>query len=195
MRPLELLVPTSTNVIQSKSRAVRVLFVSEQLAVPQEVLPYLERLLVEPGIEVTFTFRHYRDSFKDWLLKHRPDLLSCPNVRIAERGLQEAIADSDVVVGTHSTAALEALLQLKPVIFFKTNKWGDYYNLKSYGSNQNYFVENPDHLIEKIRGAKTISVVNLDELRKRFFGDPDTNGSKWVVDQLEAELLNGRITK
>lgn len=163
---------------------INVLFVSEQLAVPQEVMPYLEALLGQSDIRIILTFRHYRDGFKEWLLKNKPELLEHPNIKVAAGGLQKAIEDSDVAVGSHSTAVLEMLLQLKPPIFFQTQKWGDYYNLREYGEKRAFFAENPAELTEKIKNARSASADTLKDLQERYFGDPYKNGSKWVVDEM-----------
>ncbi len=178
-----------------ENRKIRVLFVSEQLAVPSEVVPYLEVLLNSPDVLVTFTFRNYRDGFKNWLDKYRPDFLKRDDIMIAQNGLQDAIKDNDVVVGSHSTAVLEALFQYKVPIFFETKKWGDYYSLKEHDEKHTFFAENPNELIEKVKNAPAVSNNDLGNILERYFGDPSKNGSKWVVDQLEGELLKGRDTK
>ncbi len=186
----------NTNASAEKTTSpVRVLFVSEQLAVPHEVIPYLEELLKHTGIEVMFTFRHHRDGFREWLLKNKPQLLEHPRIKIAESGLQNAITNSDVAVGSHSTAVLEMLLSLKTPIFFQTQKWGDYYGLKEYDQKHTFFAENPDELVAKIKNVLNVPVKDLHKLQERYFGNPYKNGSKWVVAQLEEALLNGRATK
>ena len=98
--------------------------------------------------------------------------------------MQEAVNECDVVVGSHSTAVLEALLQFKTPIFFNTNKWGDCFSFKEYGNNHPFFAESPDELSEKIKGAQSVSMGTLKDLLERYFGDPYQNGSKWVVDEL-----------
>lgn len=199
MRPLEKASDNFVGEVDVKTaktnEPIKVLFVSEQLAVPHEVLPYIEELLKHSDIKVIFTFRHHRDGFKDWLLKYRPQLLKHPNIKIADGGLQDAIANSDVAVGSHSTAVLEMLLSLKSPIFFQTQKWGDYFSLKEYDPQHTFFAENPSELIKKIRNMRDVPRDDLKKLRERYFGDPYKNGSKWVVDQLETVLLKGCVTK
>ncbi|MCH8986769.1 hypothetical protein IIA94_01225, partial [Patescibacteria group bacterium] len=125
MRPFE--VPTEPDVAAGPQNGlIRVLFVAEQTVVPGEVMPYLRKLLDLQGIELTITFRPYRDGFEEWLLQHEPQILKLQHVQIVKRGIQEAIQNADVVVGCHSTGVLEALLQLKVPVFLRTQKWGDY---------------------------------------------------------------------
>jgi hypothetical protein len=157
---------------------LRVLFVSEQLAVPEEVLPYLEALMNTKGISVYMKFRPYRDGFELWLRQYHREILSVIGEdKILRGGMQEAIAVCDMVVGSHSTAVLEALLVEKPMVFFATNKWGDYFSLKGYHSHYIFYAEN-----------KNIPVEILNGLKKRFFGDPYQNGSKWVVSELVSAM-------
>ncbi len=194
MRPLEKRYDPIP-LVKNKADFWEVLFVSEQLAVPEEVLPFLETLLNEKRIHVTITFRQFRDGFKDWLLKNNPKILQHPNLKIASGSLQDAIKYIDVAVGTHSTAVLEALLVLKAPIFFQTNKWGDYYNIKSYDDNQSFFADDPSDLLKKIEAVKLVEREKLKNLQERYFGDPEKNGSKWVVDQLEDFIRKGNFTK
>jgi len=170
------------------SGPMRVLYIAEQLAVPAEVLPYLSRLLQQQDIALTLKFRPYRDGFEQWLLQHDSRILEMPRVKIVRGDMQEAIRDADVVTGSHSTAVLEALLQMKPMVFFATQKWGDYYDLKTYDTGHAFFAESPEGLVEKIKNAPSISREALRELQERFFGDPCQNGSAWVVDCLEETL-------
>jgi hypothetical protein len=168
---------------------IKVLFVSEQLASPSEVLPYLSILINNKNISVYIKFRSYNDGFEDWLKKNRPDILEkINNENILKGGIQEAITKCDVVVGSHSTGVLEALLQLKPSVFFQTSKWGDYFELESFNSKHCLYVENPQNLIDCVKKSKEIPKEILKELQHRFFGNPYLNGSKWVVDQAEKFL-------
>lgn len=167
---------------------VRVLFVSEEMAVPREVLPYLHELLKQKNIELTIKFRPYRDGFEQWLLEHEPGILKQNNLTIIKGSMQDAIRNADVTVGCQSTGVLESLLQLKVPIYFRTRKWGDYYNLKEYDKKHSFFAENPEELIEKIQNVRSVPINTLKDLRERYFGDPYQNGSKWVVEQAEKIL-------
>ncbi|MBU3940853.1 MAG: DEAD/DEAH box helicase, partial [Nanoarchaeota archaeon] len=73
MRPLEKELLSKIN--SEKKEKPRVLFISEQLAASQEVLPYLLALLERKEFELYLKFRPYRDGFERWLKKNRPDIL------------------------------------------------------------------------------------------------------------------------
>lgn len=194
MRPLEYAdLPVAPHM---KGGPLKVLFIGEQLGVPAEVLPYLSLLLDAKDLSLYVKFRPYRDGLEEWLKEYRPDVLKrIGKAKIMRGDMNEAIAACDVVVGSHSTAVLEALLQLKPPLFYNTNKWGDYFELKSFDSKYSFIAETPKELLELVRKSNDIPQATLKELQERFFGDPYMNGSKWVVDQLEDTLLNGCATK
>ena len=160
---------------------LKVLFVSEQLAAPSEILPYLLKLLEIKEFTVSLKFRPYRDGFEKWLQKNRPDILE--RVGIFRGSPQQAAAMSDVAVGSHSSAVLEALLQLKPIVFFWTNKWGDYFDLKDLDKEGRFFASNPQELADFVRESNNMPEDTIKQLQKRFFGDPNKNGGKWVVEQ------------
>ena len=174
---------------------VRVLFISEQLGTPSETVPYLEALLSSPGIEVYIKFRSYRDGFESWLMKNRPDILErVPESRILRTGMSEAIAVCDVVVGSHSTAVVEALLYLKPPVLFSTSKWGDYFSLKTLNLCQKLIADTPEEFIELIYASTKIEEEVLLKLQNRLFGDPHMNGSFWVVSKAEQLLSVKNLT-
>lgn len=196
--PMRPLLPKSANLDQSikQDNLIKVLFVSEQVAVPNEVFPYLKTLLKTENISLHLTFRPYRDGFEIWLKDNHPEIFDkFGEDKILRKGIYDAISKCDVIVGSYSTGVLEALLQLKIPLFFRTQKWGDYYNLKNYDKKQSFFAENPDELAEKIKNSRSVSPDAIKDLRERYFGDPYKNGSKWVVDQLEKVLLKGYLTK
>ncbi len=163
-----------------------VLFVSEIVALPTEVIPYLDKLLLAPALSVSIKFRATNDSFEAWLTKHRPDILT--KVGILKGTMAEAIAACDVVVGSQSTGVIEATLQHKPFVLFNTEKWGDYYDMRSVNVGYTLFAENPDEFVECVRNVSGVPETILEDLRNKFFGNPHKNGSAWVVDQLVQNL-------
>lgn len=164
---------------------IRALFVSEELAVPEEAVVCLEALVKEKNIEVYLVFRPYRDGFENWLKNNRPDVLSkFEEGRITRTGIKNALPHCEVAIGTMSTAVMEALFENKVPIYFRTQKWGDYFELEHYCRGQ-FFASDLSDLMEKISSARSVSKQELLDLKERFFGDPYKNGSKWVVDQLE----------
>ncbi len=194
MRPLErkMVEVTPRSGSATSEGPAKVLFISEELAISSEVMPYLLALVEVKDFSVYLKFRPYRDCFEEWLKKNRPDALRelLKKVKVFRGNIHEAIAQSDVIVGTYSTSVLEALLQLKPFIFFQTDKWGDFFEIKPLDHQNRFFAENPKELIEKIKNSINIPKEDLRKLQEKFFGDPYRNGSKWVVDQAEDFIKN-----
>ncbi|MCR4333518.1 MAG: hypothetical protein NUV60_00635 [Patescibacteria group bacterium] len=173
---------------KSPHGTTRVLFISEQVAEPLEVLLYLKELLKQKDLVCTIKFRPYRDGFEEWILANEPGLLQSGGVSIVRESMQEAIAGADVVVGSYSTAALEAFLQLKVPLFMQTKKWGDYYSMSESDETRRFLVKNPDELVQQVREVGSVPKELLMKLREQYFGDPHKNGSAWVVDQLQRLL-------
>lgn len=171
------------------SGPIKVLFVPGELSVPEQIVTYIRAMLDSKDISLYLTFRPYRDAFENWIQGNDPELLEKigPDRIFRGRRIQEDIAACDVVVGSYSTAVLEALLQLKPFIFFHTEKWGDYFDLKAY-QDAAFFVGSPGELVERIKEIKDIPEKTLKELQNRFFGDPYKNGSAWAIDEVEKHL-------
>ncbi|MDO8492709.1 MAG: hypothetical protein Q7S34_03665 [bacterium] len=190
MRPLQSLAspPSTTNTI-IKGSSLKVLFVSEQLGAPSETLPYLQALIEAADLSLYLKFRSYSDGFENWLKENKPDILEkIDKSKIFRGSMQEAIAECDVVVGSHSTGVMEAALQFKPPIFFLTKKWGDFFELKSSNSECPLIAENPQELLKLVKESGNVTQKTLRELQLRFFGDSHKNGSKWVVEQVEEFL-------
>lgn len=189
MRPLvETRFQPRLNVVETEFQPQkhRVLFISEQLADPAEVMPYLLKLMESEDIKLCLKFRPYRDGFEEWLKKNNPGLLE--RADIFRGGMQEAIAKTDVVAGSHSTAVLEALMQQKTAVSFWTDKWGDYFEMGNADTRDFFFAENPEELVSRIRNSFNAPKEKLKHLQERFFGNPYQNGSKWAVGQIKNYL-------
>lgn len=185
--PMRPLVSNTVSDTKTKNQKTQVLFIAEQTAHFPEVLPYIERLISEEKIDLTIKFRPFRDGAEQWFLKNHPEILTNSRVTVVKGTMQDAIRNADVVVGCHSTAVLEGLLQFKVPIFIHTDKWGDYYEMERH--NRNAFIsKNPEELIEKIMHADHITKDELALLQKQYFGDPKENGSAWLVGKIQ-ELL------
>lgn len=167
---------------------IKALLVPGELSDPEEIMPYLRRLMDAPGISLYLTFRPYRDAFEAWIRVREPELLDrLGTERILFGNIHDAIAQCDVAVGCYSTGALEALLQLKPIVFFKTRKWGDYFDLRTYARGA-FFAKDPAELVERVRASEHLPRESVKALQERFFGDPHRNGSAWAIDEIESYI-------
>ncbi len=189
MRPLQLDMPPIFTP-RGKDSKIKVLFIAEQLGIATEAVEHLLALLSSEEVSVYIKFRSYRDGFETWLKSQRPDVFSKIDPEKILRGsMNDAVAQCDVVVGSHSTAVLESLLQYKPPIFYYDSKWGDYFDLNSFDSPYVFIARSPNEFLKLVVCSRDIPQETLQILRERFFGDPYKNGSKWVVDTAEGFLL------
>lgn len=191
MRPIQRVEIDSSKKVDKESLKLKVLFVSETVAVPSEVIPYLEALLGVKDFSVYLKFRTYHDIFQEWILKNRPDLLQrIGKENILNDSMYQAIEMTDVVVGSQSTGVIEATLLKKPFVFFSTEKWGDYFDMETFDERCHLFAHNQKELIQYIRESKNVPKEVLAEIATKFFGDPHKNGSAWVVDTLVDLMKN-----
>ena len=183
MRPLEVAEVAPLGRGATSGGPLKVLFISEGLAYPPEIMPYLLVLLNAKEFNLCIKFRPYKDAFEIWLKENQPLVYQelKKEIKIFRGIMEEAISQCDAVVGSHSTAVLEALLRLKPFVFFRTKKWGDYFDIKPLGGC--FFAENPVELINCLKNSREITKEYLKQLRGHFFGDPNKNGAKWVVQE------------
>ncbi len=178
---------------------IRVLHVSDTIVDPREPLPYLRALATDPRLRVTIKARPMiKDRLVAYLRDHAPDVFS--QIEVVTGDIHQAITRSDVVVGCYSTAVLEGLLQLKPLVFFNTRRWGDYYEFQAIEAAHGFFAESPEVAPGCVRAVLQTPRETLEQLRDYFWGDPTRNGGKWVVDQIERllqcelEARGGRCT-
>lgn len=179
MRPLAKEILTRQ---EGKARyPIKVLFVADQLAAPQELMPYFSALLEERDFSVYVKFRAYRDILENWLKENQPQLLE--KVKVIKDDMHAAISQCDITVGCQSTGVLESVLQFKPFVFFRTGKWGNYFDLE-----KRFFADNPQDLVKLMRENLFVPKEILVKIQDRFFGDPYRNGSRWVVEQAIKDL-------
>ena len=166
---------------------IRVLHVSDTIVDPREPLPYLRALAADPQFRVTIKARPMiQDQLVAYLRDHAPDVLS--QIEVITGDIHQAIAQNDLVVGCYSTAVLEGLLQLKPLVFFNTQRWGDYFEFQAIEAAHNFFAESPEVAPECVRAVLQTPRETLEQLRDYFWGDPTRDGGKWAVDQIERLL-------
>lgn len=169
------------------SDVIRVLHVSDTIVDPREPLPYLRALVADPRLRVTIKARPMiKDRLVAYLRDHAPDVFS--QVEVVTGDIHQAITRSDVVVGCYSTAVLEGLLQLKPLVFFNTQRWGDYYEFQAIEAAHGFFAKSPEVAPECVRAVLQTPRETLEQLRDYFWGDPTRDGGKWLVDQIERLL-------
>ena len=160
----------------------RVLLISEPLTDPGEIVPFVEEISRSESMSISIKCRPERNDNIVPATRH------LPNVALFTGTLTEAYGTCDVVLGSHSTAILEAAIALKPIVLLSTRKWGDYYDNKVDKIGE--FVGQPRDLTAAINSAVRTPLLELRRRRDRLWGDSQLNGAATVVDRLERILTD-----
>lgn len=170
--------------IEKHLKKLRVFFLSEAHSNPREIAPYIEQLIGLKNIEITLKVRPFGiDVFYENFKKLRPDLID--RLEISKESTPSCFTYADWVIGTHSTALLEALYINKPILFLNTKKWGDYFDLKIDSDLFNLWVEAPDNLPKKIlENQSEANIQSGQKLYGRLFSQK--SGVDWILQKIEA---------
>ncbi len=163
---------------QAHGQPIRVLLVSEPLVDPAEIVAYLRPLLNDPRFRLAIKCRPERN---DTILKELGDVGQ--RLHLFFGRMEDAFAESDVVIGAHSTGLVEALYFYKPIVMLATQKWGDYFEVQKNAIAP--YVETPTALPDAILAAATLPPAQLRERRAKIWGDSYRNGPRVIVRLLE----------
>ena len=162
---------------------VKVLLISEPSVSVDEIIPYIESLNKYNDIEIGIKIRPmYQDMFFEDLKKKLPIVNS---YKVYDGKIEDAVKGYDVLLGSNSTAVIEASLYGKLSILLNTVKFGDYFEIDSLFPRQNLLVNNPESLHENIlfRINNEDALDTIGKIRYNFFGD-NKDGAEWIVKQL-----------
>ncbi|NUQ00845.1 MAG: hypothetical protein HUU35_13430, partial [Armatimonadetes bacterium] len=163
---------------------LRVLWISEPLIHPSEVIDYLDAVRARHELVIKIRPAN-KDRFYSALLELRPDYAQTPAV---DGSIHEAVANADVVVGSHSTAVIEASLQETPFVLVATQQWGDYFEVAD-GVQPALYVTTPADLLVSIDAHGTApDRGRIRQLRERFFGQPGASGTAWLAEVVTADV-------
>jgi hypothetical protein len=172
---------------EKKSKPVRrILWISEPLADVGELEPYI--LFIHANYELLIRKRpSTKDVFFSELAKRQPALTACGT---SSGSIAQAVAEVDLVVGSHSTAVLEAAVIGTPLLLIKTQRWGDYFELSEKVKDYHIVVDSIESLRKSIAelGQRDVSAV-LHEIAVNYLGDRKRGGTEWLVHRIEECLV------
>lgn len=178
---------------EAGTRAIRkILWISEPLAEVEDIIPFLESLAgrFHLGIKKRPSTA---DSFYNALLKARPGLAKLETL---DGDIFEAMKGFDAVVGSHSTAVLDASWQNKPFMLVHTTKWGDYFGLAGWDKADWLVAHDPDSLLGGLeRWGQVDPNPICSAVRERFYGDPMRDGCEWAAGVIQSWRANGTPVK
>lgn len=183
--PLKSLAFDITN-MNKKHDQLRIFIVSEAHLPVNELTPYLEKLIQRKNTEIIFKVRPFgTDQFWQAFSNHK--LHKEIQFLINREKTPDCFQSADLVVGTHSTAVLEALALNKPILILNTKKWGDYFNLSEKFSPQicPFWVQTPDHLLERVEYVLNQRGSEIWRENFRLFFGENASGSEWVIKKIK----------
>lgn len=149
-----------------------VLWISEPLIDPEEVIGFIEYL--HKNYSLVIKKRPLtKDIFYNKLIQKYPE---CKNIPTLDGDIFTAINQCSLVVGSHSTAVIDALQVNKPCLLVNTKKWGNYFNV-----DENIFIKNTNELEPKI---SKLANFNFEDLKLKYFGEDTDDGVQWVIKKM-----------
>jgi hypothetical protein len=183
LRPY-ILEPKISEEKKKETDKIRVFLISEPMVNPEEIIPYLKPLMEDKRFSLAIKLHPaLPDRFYNRLIKIFPKAKSLP---IYKGNIFEDGKNADIFIGSHSTALLEASLMDKLSIFLKTQKWGDYLEIKDWLPEVKMLVEKPEKIVENIltRVKKENKFKTIEKIKFRFFGE-NKDGTIWAVKELD----------
>lgn len=163
---------------------LRVLLISEPLVHASEILPYLHEIFKDARFSLSIKCRPERN---DTILKVLGK--DVDRIPLYYGRMEEAFSSADVVIGSHSTALLEALYFYKPVVILNTVKWSDYFEVKKNGVA--VFTQSPQDVTEALVLSTQVTIKELHDRRTFIWGDGTLCGPKNLMNVIESYLQTG----
>ena len=150
-----------------------VLWISEPLIDPEQVIDYMSYL--KNNYKLVIKKRPLtNDIFYAKLLDQFDEF---KHVEVIEGDIYDAIMSCDIIVGSHSTAVLDAVKLNKPFMLVNTKKWGNYFKV-----DEMFFIKNIQEIDEKI------SLINrnyFNKIKEKYFGKDDDSGIDWIINKIK----------
>ena len=160
----------------NREKKAGLLWVCEPLVSPSELIEFID--IASEIFEIKFKIRQgARNNFYEELIDLRPELR---DKEILDGDMFEAISNCELVVGSHSTAVLDASLLNTKFFLVNTKKWGNYFEL-----GDNYFSITPDDFRSKLQ---SLPEQNLGSMKERWFGVGNMSGVDFVVSRVKSSF-------
>jgi 3-deoxy-D-manno-octulosonate 8-phosphate phosphatase (KDO 8-P phosphatase) len=150
---------------------LRVLFIVEtydQLQQELDVFPYLRALGDDPRLQITVKLRPglAEPPYRSFDASH-------PRMNVGAGPIDPFIRDADVVVGSWSSAILDAVYHRKPLVLFTTPQYDDPLRLSDQGIAVT--AKTPDAIVDAVLRAVEVSPARLQEYRDTVWGTTETD--------------------
>jgi 3-deoxy-D-manno-octulosonate 8-phosphate phosphatase (KDO 8-P phosphatase) len=163
---------------------VRVLFIVEtydELQQELDVYPYLRALGDDPRLHVTVKLRPGLTA-----PPYRAFDASHPRMSVGAGAIDPFIRDADVVVGSWSTAILDAVYHQKPLVLFTTPQYDDPLRLADQGIAVT--VKTPDGIVDAVYRSIEVAPARLREYRDVVWGTETVDSRGIMVEEVTPPL-------
>jgi len=166
----------------TKGSLIKVFIVSEGHMNPEHLGPYIEKILHDNRFEITFKIRPFgRDAFWEKVKEFEP--FNHKSIKISRESSPEAFINCDIVLGSHSTAVLEALTIGKPIALINTPKWGDYFSISQSNKRSQFWIDSPESVVDSlIKIVEGNNMETINEMAVDYFGQG--SATEWILKTL-----------
>lgn len=175
--------PMKKNIFYEKNRSTKefVTIISEQSSEPQYIINFV-RALLDNNQKVMLKVRQFGDDpFYRKFKQLFPEVLK--KIKISFAPVEDVFNISSVVLGTHSTAVIEASMFLVPFAILDTIKWQDYFEIEQTSPPYQASIRNNEDLLNLLNSISQNDYSDyLKLIRKNYFGDK--NGLDWIKQQI-----------
>ena len=168
--------------IATENGRIRVLLISEPLANPVEVKPFVARLVSDERFSVALKLRPGEDRLQ---IKAFWGNIENKIQKVESPSVYRAFAKADVVIGMYSSVFYEAVLALKPVVVLdSTSPFAA--DLPQYGLAE--FAESPECVCDVVLRASALPGEERMRRRNVVWGEQLTDSASRLFDVVETRL-------
>jgi len=165
------------------NKKIKILLISEPLVNVSEIIPYLKSLLNHNDIEISIKIRPMiKDTYFEDMKLQLPEI---SNFKVYDCKIEDIVEDYDILLGSSSTAVIEASLLGKISVLLNTIKFGDYFDIDNLILDEPLLIREPEelysNLLYRINNEEVLKTI--PKIQNRFFGD-NKDGTQWIIDQI-----------
>ena len=173
--------PDLTSAPRPPEKAIRVMLISESAGRQSEIAAYLEAILRDPRLRLSIKIRPGEDPphvARAGIDLSRVEIVSTPTV-------YEALARTDVVLGSYSSVLFEASILPRPVVLLETSFP---YGQELAEDGLALLATEPAKIVETVLEAASTPASELEQRQARLWGRSPGNGASQLLDVAEERL-------
>lgn len=184
LRPPKLSVVNSYSTVLTSPNIKRILIVHEPHLDAAEWKELFLGLGNEPGLEICFKLRIGSINHDQLLNQARISGICVKEENIFRGDIYDAIAQTDLLIASHSTALLDAASANSPFLVYKSKKFGDYLDIESDTELSKLLFTNYRVFQKRIM---LYPLHSLNKFRQRYLSSPEATAAHWICSELEED--------